>query len=585
MSAAVLDAPAFQPPAGAPPEGDRYLWKAPAWSITDPQEHIVEGYASLPNLDDQGDVVPVKALEAALPEYMKWGNLREMHGKNAAGKVLEARADDHGIWIKARIDDEQAWNKVRAGVYQGFSIGGEIEESTQRGKVRIINALKLNEISLVDRPANSQATIQTAKGNFDAFVPLTKMLVMKGDAVVEKPALSEAQRRYLNARFGHDWVKEHHFDNRGHLPGHVHKWNGENKCEECGCDRTPGHPGTGSSSGMAERPDAAKAADNSEQRSTQGKREYGNVTYADPKHNKYPVDTPGHVRAAWSYINMPKNQSGYSAEELSSIKSKIRAAARRHGINISEKAIGMINELTELRDTLADSDSIAVIDKAIAIAKAGGAPEEWHTQRDIGNRPQGEAHTGVEDEQPAELREDFMTPEGSTPLGSADSDTVEHASKQPDDEEACKEAAQNDQAGMEDSAEKASGPMGHLQACHKSLLACHKALGDNHPAKPHAASALSHLGKAMGSFKAAAASANFTKSYEAGYSQERIDEIERQMERLAQRTANELTEVYKVLAKMPQPRHVPTTDHERDLEGSTAVQEVLQARRNYGRRY
>lgn len=35
------------------------------------------------------------------------------------------------------------------------------------------------------------------------------------------PAKSEAQRRYLNAHFGHEWVKAHHFDNRGKLPEHV----------------------------------------------------------------------------------------------------------------------------------------------------------------------------------------------------------------------------------------------------------------------------------------------------------------------------------------------------------------------------
>lgn len=32
------------------------------------------------------------------------------------------------------------------------------------------------------------------------------------------PARSEAQRRYLNAHFGHSWVKAHHFDNTGKLP-------------------------------------------------------------------------------------------------------------------------------------------------------------------------------------------------------------------------------------------------------------------------------------------------------------------------------------------------------------------------------
>lgn len=35
------------------------------------------------------------------------------------------------------------------------------------------------------------------------------------------PAKSEAQRRYLNMRFGHKFVKEHHFDNKGPLPEHV----------------------------------------------------------------------------------------------------------------------------------------------------------------------------------------------------------------------------------------------------------------------------------------------------------------------------------------------------------------------------
>lgn len=37
------------------------------------------------------------------------------------------------------------------------------------------------------------------------------------------PAVSEAQRRLLNARFGHAWVKEHHFDNKGKLPPHAAK--------------------------------------------------------------------------------------------------------------------------------------------------------------------------------------------------------------------------------------------------------------------------------------------------------------------------------------------------------------------------
>jgi hypothetical protein len=64
--------------------------------------------------------------------------------------------------------------------------------------------------------------------------------------------------------------------------------------------------------------------------------QYGNVAYADAKNKKYPVDTKAHVRAAWSYINQGDNAKGYSPEELATIKSKIRAAAKKFGVEISD---------------------------------------------------------------------------------------------------------------------------------------------------------------------------------------------------------------------------------------------------------
>ena len=38
------------------------------------------------------------------------------------------------------------------------------------------------------------------------------------------PAVSQAQRAYLNQKFGHRWVKKHHFDNKGKLPAHKRQW-------------------------------------------------------------------------------------------------------------------------------------------------------------------------------------------------------------------------------------------------------------------------------------------------------------------------------------------------------------------------
>lgn len=37
------------------------------------------------------------------------------------------------------------------------------------------------------------------------------------------PVKSQSQRAYLNMRFGHEWVKEHGFDQKGKLPKHKRK--------------------------------------------------------------------------------------------------------------------------------------------------------------------------------------------------------------------------------------------------------------------------------------------------------------------------------------------------------------------------
>ena len=68
----------------------------------------------------------------------------------------------------------------------------------------------------------------------------------------------------------------------------------------------------------------------------EGERKYGDVTYADETNKKYPIDTPEHVRAAWSYINHKDNAAKYDKADVSTIKQRIRAAAKRHGVDINE---------------------------------------------------------------------------------------------------------------------------------------------------------------------------------------------------------------------------------------------------------
>jgi hypothetical protein len=68
----------------------------------------------------------------------------------------------------------------------------------------------------------------------------------------------------------------------------------------------------------------------------EGEREYGTVEFADPTNKKYPIDSPEHVRAAWSYIHHKDNADKYDPDEVKAIKDNIRRAAQKHGVEISE---------------------------------------------------------------------------------------------------------------------------------------------------------------------------------------------------------------------------------------------------------
>lgn len=65
---------------------------------------------------------------------------------------------------------------------------------------------------------------------------------------------------------------------------------------------------------------------------------YGDVRYADPKNGKYPIDTAEHAKAAWSYINMPKNAGQYpmNGVTLSEVKDRIKAACAHFGIETED---------------------------------------------------------------------------------------------------------------------------------------------------------------------------------------------------------------------------------------------------------
>lgn len=80
---------------------------------------------------------------------------------------------------------------------------------------------------------------------------------------------------------------------------------------------------------------------------------YGDVSYADPgyqadKKKRYPLDSEAHCRAAWSYISMPKNAGKYTPAQLRRIKTRIKSAGKKYGIDFSDdstKAMAMADLL------------------------------------------------------------------------------------------------------------------------------------------------------------------------------------------------------------------------------------------------
>lgn len=148
----------------------------------DEEQRMVWGYASTESLDSQGEIIKREAIIKALPNYMKFANIREMHQPSAVGKTKEATVDGNGLYIGVKVVDDSAWKKCVEGVYNGFSIGGRIV--TKIGN-EIID-LVLSEISLVDRPACPDAVFSVVKAE-------DLRAVKKEDMGMEMPEMEDKE--------------------------------------------------------------------------------------------------------------------------------------------------------------------------------------------------------------------------------------------------------------------------------------------------------------------------------------------------------------------------------------------------------
>jgi hypothetical protein len=125
----------------------------------------VYGIASSESRDNDGEVIKADAIRGAIPEYMRFPAIREMHKLDAAGRALEVDCGEDGFTrVVAHIVDPAAVNKVKAKVYNGFSIGGRALERDLQDR-KTITKMSMHEISLVDRPCNPDAVFDLWKAD------------------------------------------------------------------------------------------------------------------------------------------------------------------------------------------------------------------------------------------------------------------------------------------------------------------------------------------------------------------------------------------------------------------------------------
>jgi len=152
------------------------------------EKRTVSGFASLDNVDRHGDIVTAEASKKAFENFR--GNIREMHGPSAVGKMIDFKEDAFfdkatgkkysGVYVTAYISKgaQDAWEKVLDGTYSGFSIGGNIVDAKMEKaddgneERRVIHNYDLHELSLVDSPANPLA-------NFFSIQKMAKSMTLE----------------------------------------------------------------------------------------------------------------------------------------------------------------------------------------------------------------------------------------------------------------------------------------------------------------------------------------------------------------------------------------------------------------------
>lgn len=138
---------------------------------------VLEGYASIfDNEDLGGDIVERGAFSKTLKENLTKGRIKLVDSHNVyegtraiIGVVREAKEDELGLWFKANFSSaplaQEIRTKIREGILDALSFGYRVvkDKFDEVRKVRLLQELRLYEISVVPWGMNPKAHITTVK--------------------------------------------------------------------------------------------------------------------------------------------------------------------------------------------------------------------------------------------------------------------------------------------------------------------------------------------------------------------------------------------------------------------------------------
>jgi HK97 family phage prohead protease/HK97 family phage major capsid protein len=139
----------------------------------------IEGYASTVDRDRQGVVIPMKAWNEGLHNYLKNPIILAYHNHQMPiGKMVEHKVTDQGLWIRAQIPSEvgDVYRLIKKGILSAFSVGFRVRDADydHTTETFLVKDLELHEISVVSVPANQNTLFSLAKAfdtaaEFDLF--------------------------------------------------------------------------------------------------------------------------------------------------------------------------------------------------------------------------------------------------------------------------------------------------------------------------------------------------------------------------------------------------------------------------------